>query len=59
MALIAHIARREGVGALYRGLPIKLVHTVGQTFLYYWAFSVFKRQYQSRVGRVGMNPAPP
>jgi hypothetical protein len=45
--------RNEGTGALYKGLGLKGLHTLGQTFLYFYAYSFLKNLYTRRIGKLG------
>lgn len=46
---LARVWRDEGAGALYGGAMSKSVHSVSSSFLYFLAFSAFKRTYEERT----------
>eukprot|EP00854_Cymbomonas_tetramitiformis_P023285 gene23285-28180_t len=50
--VLVDMARNEGMVALYRGAGFKCVHSISQTFLYFYTYSFLKRQYESRVGKL-------
>ena len=41
--------RDEGAGGLYGGAVSKSMHSVSSSFLYFLAFSAFKRTYEERM----------
>eukprot|EP00959_Pyramimonas_sp_CCMP1952_P135537 2835778-Pyramimonas_sp.AAC.1 len=45
--------KHEGVGALYSGIHLKGLHTLFQTFLYFYAYSFLKNLYTARFGKIG------
>jgi len=46
---LARVLRDEGAGGLYGGAVSKSMHSVSSSFLYFLAFSAFKRTYEERM----------
>ena len=40
--------RDEGLGVLYRGIGIKTLHSVSQSFVYFYAFAYLRRTWEAR-----------
>ena len=45
------LMRSEGVDGVYRGAMGKTVHSIASSFLYFYAFSGMRREYEARTGR--------
>jgi hypothetical protein len=48
---LLRIASDEGAAALYSGAAAKSLHSLSSSFLYFYAFSGFKRTYEERRGQ--------